>query len=482
MNARIWGIIGGLALVLALLSPYVLGSSKKVAQLFETAETLYEQNDYKRAIARYKEALKESNKLRAKTEAIDKDFKTLVNFKIATSYVNLAEQSGNINYYEKALEHIKQANSTVKLTKHQENLTYLWGYILYKTDQLEQAEEKLTQLIENFPDGHFVKEAQEIIAQINEQLKGTEENENTVQPTNLIPLWINDLSKFEAFNKKANRNLVVANRFRADKQYAKAAEQYEVFANTHSFTTEVMYALYWSGWCYHEASFNDETSLSKAISIFQRLIDNYNDSRYTSEAEEKAKSGSAKAITIAEEGVHRAQQLGCKSVLIPQTITHLHNAKQKQEQNNYEAAYQSAKKAHDITKRVIKNHETAVRLVNQGYNYLGRGEFETATKHTREARRIHPSYQDANNLLEEIKRKYFDQGVNHIEAQEYTKAIQSLEKAINLELQSKEVYYNLGVAYLQSGEFEKAKAACEAALKIDPTYEDARDLCDSIAD
>ena len=33
MNARIWGIIGGVALVLALLSPLVLGNSKKIEQL-----------------------------------------------------------------------------------------------------------------------------------------------------------------------------------------------------------------------------------------------------------------------------------------------------------------------------------------------------------------------------------------------------------------------------------------------------------------
>ena len=68
MNERMWGIIGGLALVLALLSPYVLGSTKKVERLFEGAETLYEQNNYKGAIAKYSEALKESKKLRAKTE------------------------------------------------------------------------------------------------------------------------------------------------------------------------------------------------------------------------------------------------------------------------------------------------------------------------------------------------------------------------------------------------------------------------------
>lgn len=61
MNARIWGIIGGIALVLALLSPLVLGSAQKVERIFETAEALYARSDYEGAVEKYKAALKESN-------------------------------------------------------------------------------------------------------------------------------------------------------------------------------------------------------------------------------------------------------------------------------------------------------------------------------------------------------------------------------------------------------------------------------------
>ena len=83
MNERIWGIIGGVALLLALLSPLVLGNSKKVEKLFENAEALYERSDYENAIGKYEAALKESNKPGAKTGHIDRDFTTLVHFKIA---------------------------------------------------------------------------------------------------------------------------------------------------------------------------------------------------------------------------------------------------------------------------------------------------------------------------------------------------------------------------------------------------------------
>ena len=489
MNSRMWGIIGGLALVVALLSPYVLGNSKKVAQLFEAAETLYENSDYEAAIVKYEEALKESNKLLVRTESIDKDFTTLVNFKTAMSYVKLAEQSDDTNYYEKALEHVERADQTVKLAEYEEQLIYLWGYVLYKTGQQEQAIEKLTQLIENFPNSPFVEKAQETIAQINEQLRDSkeEETEEVVTPTDRIPLWINDLSKFEAFNKKKNRTLVVPNRLRAEKQYAKAAEEYEILVNTNPSTTEASYALYWSGWCYYEAASNDKTLLSKAISVFQQLIDNHNDSSYTPKAsekldeiiKEKAKCDSDKAIIAAEEAVYRAQQSDCKSDAIPKAITHLGNAKREQEQGNYATALTSANEAQTIAHNTIDNHETAKRYVNQGDTYLNQGKLGTATKKARDALRVDPRYQNAKKLLDKIKQMHFDRGENYIKAEEYAKAIPSLKKAIDI-VPFKEAYCHLGRAYLKLGEFKKAITAAKTALAIDSNYECAKNIIDSI--
>ena len=483
MNTRIWGIIGGFALVLALLSPYLLGSSKKVEQLFEAAEMLYEHNDYKGAIAKYEEALKESNKLRAKTEAIDKDFKTLVNFKIATSYVKLAEQSNETNsYYEKALEHIEKAAQTVELAEYEEELTYLWGQILYKTGKLEQASEKFTALIENFPNSHFVEEAQEIIAHIKQQKR-----EDVVQQSDSVPVWVNDLSKFEAFNKKRNRTLVVPNRLRSEKQYVKAAEQYEAFVNTNPSTIEAAYALYWSGWCYYEAAPHDITIHNKSRAVLQILIDNHSDSPYAFKAsekldeiiKEKAKCDSDKAIIAAEEAVYRAQQSDCKSDAIPKAITHLGNAKREQEQGNYATALTSANEAQTIAHNTIDNHETAKRYVNQGDTYLNQGKLGTATKKARDALRIDPRYQNAKKLLDKIKQMHFDRGVNYIKAEEYAKAILSLKKAIDI-VPFKEAYCHLGRAYLKLGEFKKAITAAKTALAIDPNYKCAHDIIDSI--
>ena len=83
MDKKIWGIIGGLVLVLALLSPFVLGSTKKVERIFEDAEELYEQGQYEDAIAKYNKVLKEAKKVGVKIETIDADFIARVNYKIA---------------------------------------------------------------------------------------------------------------------------------------------------------------------------------------------------------------------------------------------------------------------------------------------------------------------------------------------------------------------------------------------------------------
>ena len=179
MNARIWGIIGGIALVLALLSPLVLGSVQKVERLFEAAEALYERSDYEGAIEKYKEALKESKKLGVKIDRIDKDFTTLANLKIARCYYELAENSSDIIHYQNALTHIKKVVLKAQLAEHQEELTYLWAETLYKTGNLDQAESKFSRLIEKFPHSHWVEKALYTTAEINYQ----QQNYNTAQET-----------------------------------------------------------------------------------------------------------------------------------------------------------------------------------------------------------------------------------------------------------------------------------------------------------
>lgn len=169
MNERIWGIIGGVVLLLALLSPLVLGNSKKAERLFEEAESLYERSDYENAIEKYEAALKESNKPGSKTEHIAKDFTTVVNLKIVQCYYHLAEKTQDLNYFRDALVHIENVSSKVYIAEHREELTHLWADILYETGEFDSAESKFNQLISDFPNSRWIPKALYIIGEINYQ-------------------------------------------------------------------------------------------------------------------------------------------------------------------------------------------------------------------------------------------------------------------------------------------------------------------------
>ena len=167
MNPRVWGIIGGVALVLALLSPLVLGSSKKVERLFKEAEKLQQRANYEEAIVKYRDALSASKKLGVNTEVIDEDFTTLANYNIARCYYELARQSRDVNYYATALGYVKAVFPNARVVKHQEALTYLWAQILYKTEQFELAAAKFREFIANFPNSRYIDDAADAIARMN---------------------------------------------------------------------------------------------------------------------------------------------------------------------------------------------------------------------------------------------------------------------------------------------------------------------------
>ena len=181
MNERIWGIIGGVALLLALLSPLVLGNSKKVEKLFEDAEVLYERSNYEGAIKKYKGALKESSKPGAKTEHIDKDFTTVVNLRIAQCYYYRAEKTHDVNYYQEALVYIEKVSSKDYVAVQQEEPIHLWADILYKTGKFDSAASKFNQLIKNFPKSRWTPKALYIIGEINYQQENRQKALSTLK-------------------------------------------------------------------------------------------------------------------------------------------------------------------------------------------------------------------------------------------------------------------------------------------------------------
>ena len=77
MNDKILAIIGGIALVIALLSPFMRSDSRRIKGLFEKGNKLFVQEDYAQAIAKYKEAIDESIKREVEFNK-GKDFIALV--------------------------------------------------------------------------------------------------------------------------------------------------------------------------------------------------------------------------------------------------------------------------------------------------------------------------------------------------------------------------------------------------------------------
>jgi len=215
----------------------MMGSSKKVEQLFQSAEDLYGQADYEGAIGKYTEALEESTKRGVKTEVIDKDFPTLANYKIAVSYSRLAEQSGDVNHYDTAIEYIEKVAPTATIPKHQEGLTYLWGHILYRTEQFELAEPKFTQLIENFPNSLFVENAWYAIGQLNYKLQNYEDSRQAFKAV---------LDGFPNSDFKDDAQHLIAQSFLNESNYEQAYQEFdkiatEEFKNYPDLQAEAMY-------------------------------------------------------------------------------------------------------------------------------------------------------------------------------------------------------------------------------------------------
>ncbi len=227
MKSKHFGIICSIILVYTFFPfiPTLADESENIQQLYNTADVLYSQANYAGAIAKYVEALEESKKPGVRTEMIDKDFNTLVNFRIAVSYSRLAEQTGNNDHYNSAIKHINIVAPTAKIPKHQQALTYLLGHTLFRTKQYELAEEQFMKLIVDFPDSLQVEHAWYAIGQLNYKLGDFEKTRSAF--SNLIV-------KYPKSNFKDDAQLLIAQTFLDEHNYDAAYKEFEKI-NTPAF-------------------------------------------------------------------------------------------------------------------------------------------------------------------------------------------------------------------------------------------------------
>ena len=417
MNPRILGIIGGLALLVALLSPFMMGSSKKVEQLYQSAEDLYGQADYEGAIEKYTVALEESTKRGVKTEVIDKDFETLANYKIAVSYSRLAEQSGDVNHYDTAVEYIEKVAPTATIPKHQEGLTYLWGHILYRTEQFELAEPKFTQLIENFPNSLFVENAWYAIGQLNYKLQNYEDSRQAFKAV---------LDGFPNSDFKDDAQHLIAQSFLNESNYEQAYQEFdkiatEEFKNYADLQAEAMYKAAYS---LNQLGRGDE-----AIGRYTNFITQFPESQYVTAA-------------YFDQGAIYARQKDYDNARV-----------------NYELALQNT-----ADRTLQAEIQSAI-----GRTYFDQGDYENAIVAYKTLLEGYPE----SDFIAESK---LGIGDSHFRLENWSEATTAYERVINeheeatdfipyCSYQIGEAYYKLGSNQVKAGETETGMATLELSLQ-----------------
>ena len=417
MNPRILGIIGGLALVVALLSPFMMGSSKKVEQLYNSAEDLYGQADYEGAIAKYHEALEESTKRGVKTEVIDKDFPTLANYKIGVCYARLAEQSGDVNHYDTAIGYIEKVAPTATIPKHQEGLTYLWGHILYRTEQFELAEPKFMQLIENFPNSLFVENAWYTIGQLNYKLQNYEDSRQAFKSV---------LDGFPNSDFKDDAQYFIAQSFLNESNYEQSYQEFdkiatEEYKNYPELQAEAMYKAAFS---LNQLGRDDE-----AIGRYTNFITQFPESQYVTAA-------------YFDQGAIYARQKDYDNARV-----------------NYELALQNT-----ADRGLQAEIQSAI-----GLTYFDQGDYENAIVSYNLLLEQYPE----SEFIAEAKMGIAD---SHFELANWSEATVAYERVINehsdrgdyipyCSFQIGEAYYKLGTNQRKAGETEASMATLELSLE-----------------
>ena len=458
MDKKIWGIIGGLVLVLALLSPFVLGSTKKVERIFEDAEELYEQGQYEDAIAKYNKVLKEAKKVGVKIETIDADFIARVNYKIACCLKLL-------DRVDDALQHYRFIAFQFPDSQYATDSYVDSGDIYFGRKDYEAASEAYKRALDTIGDAERRK-------QIHQKYQQTLVLINPPKPTPIPEQRLSEAEEIETPNFSA---LTEATFLRFEKRFEKAATQYEVFANDYLPFEDGVYALYWAGRCYYDAAL-----FPQSVDAFQRLINDY---AYSPNAIE-AYHGLAKAYySWAERDRDRS-----KCQLVIRTIERAErlyagrdDAKVHAWLGRMQGIKQKAAEKLDNMPEPDPTPPTPGELVQQGLEDFKRDKLDAAKRKAEQALKLDPNYSPARELLSKIKeKKHYAQGLRFLDENRYNAAIAEFEKIININPNSKEAHFNIGVAYFNIDNYAYAENAVNDALAIDPEYEEARRLLEVI--
>ena len=148
--------------MLTLSSCAILSSAKRVEGFFLEAEESYRLGDYNTAIKKYKVVLKEFGKpgvTLGLRPHVNKDFPTLVNYRIAVGYSKLAEELNEPKVFDLAIKYANRAASSSTDGKYKAESYHFWGELLHKTGEFELAVKRFSEFVEYYPESPFVEEA-----------------------------------------------------------------------------------------------------------------------------------------------------------------------------------------------------------------------------------------------------------------------------------------------------------------------------------
>ena len=133
--------------------------------LFLEAEKSYHQGDYSESIKKYKATIKEPEKHGVPyslLQDISTDFptSTLVNFRIASCYSKLAEQSDDSEIlYTNAITYVKKVAVSKTYSIYKAESYHLWGILLHKSGKHDKAVQRFRMFVEYFPENSLAAEA-----------------------------------------------------------------------------------------------------------------------------------------------------------------------------------------------------------------------------------------------------------------------------------------------------------------------------------
>lgn len=644
MDTKTVGIIAGIALVLALLSPLVLGSSKTVQTLYDDAENHFEKYQYEKAITLYNKAIKASKRIGTKTSHIDPDFPSLANYKIALCYEKLGEIKSS-NYYSTALIHIRNTLASTNEHGHKEKQTFLWAQIYYKNNMRQEAGAKYSYFVKTYSRSPLVEDALYNIGKINYDIvmnrynrinyedallafnKLTDQfpttnhrddaehriselliysfndgnnNENNNQPIDQEQfetaielmkqgkkydayLLLNTLMKenpqsqylpqvyevigdmyFDAGNYQNARhsyelaintsdnperiqilknkrrdtfivpddipigpNINFSHKFtkatflRDEGKYLEAASLFDTLSKNDIPTQDLIYALYWGGYCFYMSS--DDTHLQKGIALLEQLITEYGNTthiessdiittylylvkayfalpvpnsdvdktdryeliiRMVNEVNNRFR-GSAFGTDLvrlnemaelkrkAENRLPRVPIPPPPRPSIPEERL-VHEGREHFQRGDLEQATISAREA----LKIKPEFEPAISLlvdilVRQGHDYYNEDKLEQATKSAREALRKNPDSDSAKYLLSDIEDKYYVRGVRLIDRNRFIDAISEFDKCLDINQKNKKALGKIGLVYSYKEEFERSIPPLKEAINIDRNFKQA---------